>query len=185
MADCQVEAKYSCYTHYTYLQQKHNMAKSKIQNNEKKATAATPDANPIKTSKPSTLSELRDDRDLWYKIRVLIYDLYKIKDKPCENRIHQTTDVLYISAPYFSPDEAAAVKGALIDSSDGDSTTLEQAIQNSLENFFEKRWASGDYRPCGPHTIVPVYLACFGMDKADIEDEKFVSRIRRSGLGTT
>lgn len=62
--------------------------------------------------------------------------------------------------------------------------TIEQLISSTLENFFEKRRASGDCRPCGPHDMVPVYLSCFGIDKADIADEKFVSRLRRSGLGT-
>lgn len=64
-------------------------------------------------------------------------------------------------------------------------TTVEQAISTDLENFFEKRRASGDCRPCGPHDMVPVYLSRFGIEKAEIEDEKFVSRVRRSGLGAS
>lgn len=127
-----------------------------------------------------TVLELRDNRDLWYKTCALIYDLRNMtKDKTCENRTLQTTDALYISTPYFSDGEAAAVKAATMD----DGTTVEQAISTSLENFFEKRKASGDCRPCGPHDMVPVYLECFGVDKAEIEDEKFVSRVKRSGLG--
>lgn len=126
-----------------------------------------------------TLSELRDNRDLWYKICVLIYDLrHMTKDKTCESRTLQTTDAFYISAPYFSDDEAAIVKSAVVTPG----TSVEQAIANNLENFFEKRRASGDCRPCGPHDMVPVYSSCFGIEKAEIEDEKFVSRVRRSGL---
>ena len=148
-------------------------------NNNNSNEAAAPDS-----SKKSsyTLSELRANRDIWYKICVLIYDLHNIrKDKTCENRTLQTTDPLYISTPYFSDEEAAIVKGAEVTPG----ITVEQAITTNLESFFEKRKASGDCRPCGPHDMVPVYLSCFGVDKAEIEDEKFVSRVRRSGLSVS
>nr|OQO31038.1 hypothetical protein B0A51_03744 [Rachicladosporium sp. CCFEE 5018] len=129
----------------------------------------------------STLADLRADRDIWYKILVLIYDLRNIKnDKASENRTLQTVDPIYISTPYFTPEEAEAVKAVKIDND----TTLEQAITKALENFFEKRRASGDARPCGPHDMVPVYLECFGVEKGEIEEERFVSRVRRSGLGS-
>lgn len=103
------------------------------------------------------------------------------KDKACERRTLQTTDELYISAPYFTADEAVAIKSALVDAD----TSLEQAITSNLQSFFEKRRASGDCRPCGPHDMVPVYLSCFGIDKAELDDDKFVSRLRRSGLSTS
>ena len=45
---------------------------------------------------------------MWYKIRVLIYDLRNLaKDHDSEQRTLCTTDELYISEPYFSPTEAA------------------------------------------------------------------------------
>lgn len=103
------------------------------------------------------------------------------KDKTSENRTLQTTESLYISSPYFSINEATAIKAVVVDAA-GSPTSLEQAITISLQNFFEKRRASGDWRPCGPHDLVPLYLACFGMERAEIEEEKFVSRVRRSGL---
>ncbi|KAK3657789.1 hypothetical protein LTR56_002168 [Elasticomyces elasticus] len=136
----------------------------------------------------------------WHRICILIYDLRNLKnDKACSNRLDQTTDELYISAPYFSADEAAIIKAATVNapttenetadetattgSASTERITLEQAISSSLQNFFDKRKASGDCRPCGPHDMVPVYLTCFGIEKAEIEDEKFLSRVRRSGLG--
>nr|OQO24230.1 hypothetical protein B0A51_12286 [Rachicladosporium sp. CCFEE 5018] len=153
------------------------MAKSKGKNKAGKpttSTAATPKSY-------NTLSDLRADHEIWYKILVLIYDLRNIKmDKTSENRTLQTVDPLYISTPYFSLEEADAVKGVKVDAE----TTLEQAIMKALENFFEKRRASGDARPCGPHDMVPLYLECFGVGKGEIEDEKFVSRVRRAGLGS-
>lgn len=147
-----------------------------------KQSSSKPAASKTATdsSRHYTLAELRDNPDMWYKICLLIYDLRNMtKDKTCENGTLQTIDALYISAPYFSDEEAAIVKNATMTPG----ASIEQAINTNLENFFEKREASGDCRPCGPHDMVPVYLSCFGIDKSEIEDEKFVSRVRRSGLG--
>jgi len=60
--------------------------------------------------------------------------------------------------------------------------TIEEAIKSCLQNFFEKRRASGDARPCGPHDMGPIYLAVFGVAKDELKDEKFLSRLRRAGL---
>ena len=37
--------------------------------------------------------------------------------------------------------------------------TVEEVIQTRLSNFFNKRKASGDARPCGPHDMLPIYLS--------------------------
>jgi hypothetical protein len=63
--------------------------------------------------------------------------------------------------------------------------TVEEAITSSLANFLEKRKASGDSCPCGPHDMAPIYQQEFGIEKADIEDEKFfeqTSKVRFGGL---
>jgi hypothetical protein len=61
--------------------------------------------------------------------------------------------------------------------------SIEAAIKYCLQNFFEKRRASGDARPCGPHDMGPIYQAVFGITKEDLKNEKFLSRLRRTGLG--
>lgn len=111
-------------------------------------------ATTTQSTEVKTVSELRQDSNLSYKICALIYDLKNMaKDKSCENRTLQTTDALYISAPYFTPGEAAIVKAALVDRHLA--TTVEDKITSDLATFFEKRRASGDSRPCGPHDMVP------------------------------
>jgi hypothetical protein len=60
--------------------------------------------------------------------------------------------------------------------------TVEQAINAALATFFEKRRASGDARPCGPHTLAPVYLEVFGLRRGDVADEGFLKRMRRQGV---
>ena len=90
-----------------------------------------------------------------------------------KTRLISTMDELYISAPYFTSAEAPPIKATFVDfqvqredgtSEDGsdiktttESRIIEEAIKSSLVNFFEKRRASGDSRPCGPHDLAPIY----------------------------
>ena len=155
----------------------------------------------LESDKP-TLSCLREDSDLWYGIQVLLYDLSKVaRDPQSEKRLSFTLHPLYISGPYFSDSESTRILQAIINdptatsppntSDDDDSMTLtkeptiEQAIYDKTTNFLDKRKASGDARPCGPHDLVPIYGAIFGIPKDKLEDERFLARLRRSGLGGT
>ena len=167
-----------------------------------KKPAATPYDNTPESIK-TTLSALRQDLDLWYRIQVLLYDLSKVaRDPQSEKRISSTTHPLYISEPYFSVSESTRILTAVIDDSgnveairpqypnsdyDGphtpDDKTIEEAIYDTMTNFLDKRKASGDARPCGPHDMVPVYGSIFGIPKEKLEDERFLARLRRSGLG--
>ncbi len=61
--------------------------------------------------------------------------------------------------------------------------TIEGAIKAHLLGFLDKRKASGDSRPCGPHDLGPIYKSVFGVSEEELKDEKFLSRLRRSGLG--
>jgi hypothetical protein len=137
-----------------------------------------------------TTSEVRDDPFLGYKIRVLIYDFQNLtKDRSSQKRLDATTDEHYISTPYFQPEEVALIKAALVDVQVDDrldpnftddtvvgvlgnsplsarikSQTVDTAIRLMTRNFIEKRKASGDWRPCGPHYLAPVYAAIFGIN---------------------
>lgn len=118
--------------------------------------------------------------------------------------------MLYMSLPYFTPDEASKIKSAVVDHEipcftneegvvDGDDfneesttaqasctttpLTVEETVQHQLATFLDKRRASGDFAPCGPHTMAPLYRAVFGISKEDLADEKFLGRFRRCGLG--
>lgn len=62
--------------------------------------------------------------------------------------------------------------------------SLKQVITTNLHNFFEKRRANGDSRPCGSQNMAPIYLSNVDIDKEELEDDKFVGRVRRSGLGS-
>lgn len=147
---------------------------------------------------PKTTSALKSDPILGYKLRILLYDLRNIsKDKASEQRTLATVDELYISSPYFTSKEAAWIKTATVNHNmfsieqGGDSQgvpsiegplTVENAIHTKLAQFLEKRRAGGDARPCGPHDMAPVYEAVFGIPRQELEDEKFLGRLRRQGI---
>ena len=149
---------------------------------------------PALQSATVTLSDLRGNSDLWYRIHVLLHDLKNVKDSPSEKRLSTTMNELYISEPYFRDFEATKIRTALISdfdepgfldgiSTDVQEITVERALHYKLANFLDKRKASGDARPCGPHDMVPIYSSIFGITKEDLGDERFLGRLRRSGLG--
>ncbi|KAI4599513.1 hypothetical protein KJ359_001956 [Pestalotiopsis sp. 9143b] len=179
------------------------MAKSRTRQHKQPAAAASPTASP-----PRTTSALKSDPVLGYKIRVLLHDFRAMtKDKAAEARTSTMTDAVYIGGPYFTPNEATRIKNAIIDhdmpameepndqadDEDGDSagqaaservqpTTVEDAIHARMARFHDKRRASGDARPCGPHDMAPLYEAVFGIPQDEMRDEKFLARLRRQGL---
>lgn len=164
----------------------------------------------------TTLSDLKQDTNLWYKIHVLIHDLGNIKTDPSsELRTLLTTDELYISGPYFAASESALIKATIIQDTrntevateteqtteeitavegaaaaktldsvtvEREPKTIEEAIKERLAGFFDKRRASGDSRPCGPHDMAPIYERVFGIQHSELRDERFLGRLRRSGL---
>ena len=155
------------------------MAKHKraARGKDKKTTCTTNDPT-VAADQPVTLSDLRKNDRLWYKILLLIYDFHHQKQESSKSRTDEIIDPIYIGAPYFTSEEADTIKMAFVD--DTQSQTLEALIQATLEE--RQRTTITHIFPCGPHDMVPVYLSCFGIDKAEITDTKFVSRVARCGL---
>jgi hypothetical protein len=60
--------------------------------------------------------------------------------------------------------------------------TFDAAIRAMMNNFIEKRRASGDARPCGPHYLAPMYASLFGIEMEELQDPKFLGRLRRNGV---
>jgi hypothetical protein len=61
--------------------------------------------------------------------------------------------------------------------------TIKEAIKEKLAGFFDKRKASGDSRPCGPHDMAPIYQSLFTIKHSELEDPRFLGRLRRTRLG--
>ncbi|OAQ61982.1 C6 transcription factor [Pochonia chlamydosporia 170] len=151
-------------------------------------------SSPAPSTIPQTTSAIRTDSNLGYKVRVLIHDLRNVEKNPSSaRRLNATICEQYISSPYFTAQEAEVVKSATVDVEVGPQITsvateaiigksLDEAICNVLKDFLEKRRASGDARPCGPHHLAPLYAELFGIRMEEVEDEKFLGRLRRQGV---
>jgi hypothetical protein len=160
----------------------------------------------IPTVKWPNVAEIphQKDADLWYRVHVLLHDLSNVAlDSNAEKRISTTTHELYISSPHFTESESIMIRTALLDDiADAEATkvegasnlddssspaqsevTIKEAIHSRLSDFFDKRKAGGDARPCGPHDMVPIYGSVFGIRIEELKDERFLSRLRKSGLG--
>ncbi|THY33283.1 hypothetical protein D6D01_02312 [Aureobasidium pullulans] len=126
------------------------------------------------------LPTLQNHHDLWYKIHVLLYDLCNIAtDRTSESRTLATTDELYISAPYFTPSEAALIK----------STRIPPPTLSELPEFENLEYDGPETATAGaapllsdPITFEEAIKGLFGIAKEELKDEKFLSRLRRSGL---
>ncbi|KXH41265.1 hypothetical protein CNYM01_04624 [Colletotrichum nymphaeae SA-01] len=173
-------------------------------NKKKLATAQAPS----ETSPKLTTSFINADPILGYKIRVLIHDFLKESKEPdAQRRIDSTTEVNYISGPYFDQEQAKQVKEATVDvelqistsaatqdNHEGDENeerdsrvrisglTVEEAIETVMNGFLDERRASGDARPCGPHDLAPMYAALFGKQLLELQSPRFLRRLRRSGV---
>lgn len=180
------------------------MAKHK----KKHTTKDAPDA-PLASS--ATVITLKQNSSLWYRIKILLYDLRHLDSNPAScDRLNQITDPHYISSPYFTEAESTLIKTALIsqettaessqdttigdDLDDGDAIplnnfrtdqprTFQAVVEESLASFLEKRKASGDARPCEAHTIAPLYESIFGISRQETLEENFLRRVRKTGIG--
>ncbi|CAM1503667.1 Fc.00g012580.m01.CDS01 [Cosmosporella sp. VM-42] len=113
-------------------------------------------------------------------------------------RPSKATDPLHISEPYFTPEEAALTKQAIVDN-DGDvhqhtfhpkgddypaerhnlrGDTFESAVHTQLANSLDKRRAGGDNRPWKPLDMAPIYKQVFGIHLVELKNEKFRRRLR-------
>ncbi|KAF7546043.1 hypothetical protein G7046_g9424 [Stylonectria norvegica] len=170
---------------------------------DSKSSPLTPTTQP----EPTTTTAVAADPVLGYKIRVLLFDFLNVKKNPdSERRINSTTDEHYISAPYFDERQAAVIKAAVVDvhlscanggyddeaemdeqgfrsaAAGLESRNFDAALRDLMRTFVEKRRASGDARPCGPHHLAPMYAMLFGIKLDEVQESKILGRLRKSGV---
>ncbi|KAL2068640.1 hypothetical protein VTL71DRAFT_14977 [Oculimacula yallundae] len=129
---------------------------------------------------------------------VLIYDLANIKSDPVSmTRLERTIDELYISEPYFTSSEAESLKNTSVpfqdepesikdEAGDGLGEFHEIAELSEMEKFSARGARQVVIFGLADRMIwVPVYLEVFGFEKGELEDEKFLGRLRRSGVSTS
>lgn len=131
-----------------------------------------------------SLAELKMDRNIWYKIHVLLYDLRHFEQSNVSQcRLETVIDPSYLGEPYFNPDEAEKIKGARLD---GDKTLLaliEEILDERLNRRMKKRVESGDYRVCAAHDVAPILEKALGIKPKDLErNHAFLDTMPANGL---
>jgi hypothetical protein len=134
---------------------------------------------------PRMPDNLRENRLLWYKLHVFMYDLRNFRsNKASRTRLDAVISLDYIGQPYFSDDEAQTLRNTIVE---GGST-----LQEALDSFFRLKLPSRlqsrakseyDYRVCAAHDVAPVLEKAFGVKEGDLKRNKeFVKLVRKRGL---
>ena len=130
-----------------------------------------------------SIRDIQQNRQLWYKVCVLLYDLRQfVNRKSSRDRLELVLDPSYVGAPYFEPLEAERIKQA---ASKGTGLTLESLIQEELDKKLSrrKRVESADYRPCTAHDLAPVFEKFFDIrPKNLLRDKQFLKNVEEHGL---
>ena len=132
-----------------------------------------------------SLAELKLDRNLCYKIHVLLYDLRHFDQTNFSRyRLETVVDPSYLGEPYFSQDEAEKIKGAR--PNDGDKTMsalIQEKLHERLERRMKKRVESGDYRVCAAYDVAPILEKALSIKPKDLErDQAFLDAMSANGL---
>ena len=70
--------------------------------------------NTSKVTAQSLESLFEASHDLEYRAKILLHDLSNVKDPASERRISATVHELYISTPYFTDEQAKAIREATV-----------------------------------------------------------------------
>lgn len=152
--------------------------------------AATPTPEPHLDAKPTPTTAAphhhpiqQAPNSLWYRLHVLARDLRHFRsDAAAQARLDAIVDPSYISAPYFTAEEATSVKAL-----DVGGQPLAQLVAATLEERLgrrmKKRVESGDYRVCAAHDLAPVFEKALGVSAKDVAgDAEFEALVREKGL---
>jgi hypothetical protein len=131
-----------------------------------------------------SLSELKMDSNIWYKIHVLLYDLRHFEQSNVSrHRLETVIDPSYLGEPYFNPDEAEKIKGARLDGDKTLSALIEETLDERLSRRMKKRVESGDYRVCAAHDVAPILEKAFGIKPKELErNHAFLDTMSANGL---
>jgi len=90
----------------------------------------------METETTPTISQLRYNKPLWWRLHVFIYDLRNFGAIPSSQaRLDKIVDASYLGAPYFSDSGVLQLKATVVPSG----KTLEQDIADTLEERLDRR----------------------------------------------
>jgi hypothetical protein len=176
------------------------MATSKVKRLSNKTNVPT-----ATTSAENTIFQLKINTKLWYKIQAMVFDMHNMQKSPSSwTRIDNTNDPQYLGLPYFTEDETTIIKATLIPIASQQTfkelidqpanvdnqevpnyQTIQNAIQETFQDFHRKREVSCDFKPCGPHDLAPAYLRIFDIKESELSKERFSDRrLKELGIGS-
>lgn len=136
-----------------------------------------------------TVSAIRCDPDLGFRLRVLLYDLYTCTHALSSlQRISSATDPLYFGLPYFTPEEAKYIRKAIADTDDDSwyggyqPPTVQAKIHMELYVINQMHRRYPDIFPFAPSSMAVLYQKIFGVSNEDLFNEDFWDRLDRQGL---
>lgn len=144
------------------------------------------DSTPQKTH-PKTDLQKDEFRNLWYRLRVFVYDLRTFNTDPtARSRLDSVTDPAYLGPPYFSNEEVSLLKSTEIGPGEEGEESLGQRIQSTLEERLnrrmEKRVESADFRVCAAHDLAPIFEKAFDINPKKLaKDAKFMALVQSNG----
>ncbi|KLJ07726.1 hypothetical protein EMPG_16801 [Blastomyces silverae] len=133
-----------------------------------------------------TIAQLKDEfPSLWYRLHVLILDLRNFStDDTSRKRLEQVTDISYLGPPYFSTEEAAALRHTQLEPGNQLlKDRIETDLNERLTRRMKKRVASGDFRVCAAHDLAPIFEKAFSINmKKVLKDSQFMTMATSRGL---
>ncbi|QDS73976.1 hypothetical protein FKW77_008426 [Venturia effusa] len=147
----------------------------------KKTTPPSPAPASASKKMPCSIADLQQNKSVWYKIHVLIYDLRHFHEADMSyDRLAQVADRSYIDAPYFTPKEAEMVRNTRVRGK----KTLEMVVEKTLMEGLEK-WKKGSVESgdCAARDLAPVLERLFGIDPMRLDrDTMFLALMGAYGL---
>lgn len=146
------------------------------------ATTTTPSMEIAK--KTNTIQDLQQNKNLWYKMHVFVYDLRNFdKVATSHDRLESLLnasyiDALYIGAPYFTPDEAATLRATAVKGDKTLQTVIRETLEDRLLQRMKGKFGSDDDRVCAAHDLAQIFEKAFFIDCERLaRDTKFLALV--------
>ncbi|KAF1996444.1 hypothetical protein P154DRAFT_443362, partial [Amniculicola lignicola CBS 123094] len=142
-------------------------------------------------SSPPTVADLRENKSLWYKLHVYIYELqHSRSNENSRGRLELLIDPLYLGEPCFS-DAEREINPLPSQRSLGLTNERPRTLRSILDYFssrLEKRVEgrvkeTKDWRVCAAHDLAPAFEEILGVKAKDRKiNKEFTSLVKRKRL---
>lgn len=130
------------------------------------------------------VQELQENKALWYKIHVFVYDLRNFRENDdSRGRLDSIIDASYIGMPYFAEEEVQAIKSTTVQGTKNLEAVIRETLEERLNRRMKKRVKSDDYRVCAAHDLAPIFEKGLSIDhKRLAKDSEFLNLMEQRKL---